>query len=394
MVNTIDDHIASTNDDSDSAIDTGIKPAHSYAALIGMAIMRAPERKLTLSAIYAWISSTFSYYSASESGWQNSIRHNLSLNKAFRKVERPKDEPGKGHYWIIEPGCEAQFMKGKVPKRSSPVMAIDHNLSSKKDNKKRRVDFGDLQPTRKVLMETPKSGNSLHARYEPASPPLTQPRHKQALVQSPEDSAYHSPPDSGVFGDHSQYYDIYQDYSDTGDLKRDMSYAANALDLVLSPPQSSSPARQDRFFYPRTPAIPVKRVVAASPSTSLREHRLQMLQMLASPDTELLPLDNDDDPWLIKTPKPINKASVLDSPWDEVAERAAFGSPDKRESRRRESRRSLVCGLHAQELYEVGFESAALPGVNVLDIMKRELERTKGALRRPGMMERSQSSLF
>ena len=70
---------------------------------------------------------------------------------------------------------------------------------------------------------------------------------------------------------------------------------------------------------------------------------------------------------------------MLDSPWDEVAERAAFGSPDKREARRRDFRRSLVCGLHAQELYENGFESSNMPGVNVLDIMKREVERAKSS---------------
>ena len=132
-----------------------------------------------------------------------------------------------------------------------------------------------------------------------------------------------------------------------------------------------------------------------SPGTSLREHRQQMLQMLTSPDTETFPFENEDDPWLTNTPKPRERAtSLLDSPWDDAAERAAFGSPEKRESRRRESRRSLVCGLHAQELYETGFESSNMPGVNVLDIMKREVDRVKGISPRPSLMERSQSSMF
>lgn len=98
--------------------DDGTKPLYSYAQLIGMAILRAPNRRLTLASIYKWISDNFSFYSSTDSGWQNSIRHNLSLNKAFIKQERPKDDPGKGNYWAIKPGSEMQFLKDR-PKRNS-----------------------------------------------------------------------------------------------------------------------------------------------------------------------------------------------------------------------------------------------------------------------------------
>ncbi|KLJ10439.1 forkhead transcription factor HCM1 [Blastomyces silverae] len=103
--------------------DDGAKPPYSYAILIGMAILRAPNRRLTLAQIYKWISDTFVFYRAGDSGWQNSIRHNLSLNKAFVKQERPKDDPGKGNYWAIEPGMEAQFLRDR-PARRNLVAAL------------------------------------------------------------------------------------------------------------------------------------------------------------------------------------------------------------------------------------------------------------------------------
>lgn len=99
--------------------DDGTKPSHSYAMLIGMSILRAPKRRLTLAQIYKWISETYSYYSCADAGWQNSIRHNLSLNKAFVKQERPKDDPGKGNYWAIEVGMEQQFINPKQVKKAA-----------------------------------------------------------------------------------------------------------------------------------------------------------------------------------------------------------------------------------------------------------------------------------
>lgn len=108
--------------------DDGTKPPHSYAQLIAMSILRAPSRRLTLAQIYKWISDTFKFYSATDAGWQNSIRHNLSLNKAFIKQERPKDDPGKGNYWAIQPGMEFQFIREKSTGRRNSNLT--ENLSA------------------------------------------------------------------------------------------------------------------------------------------------------------------------------------------------------------------------------------------------------------------------
>lgn len=98
------------------SLDSSDKPPYSYATLIGMSILTHPHKQLTLSQIYLWISETFKYYRREDVGWQNLIRHNLSLNKAFVKGAKSKD--GKGHFWCIKPECEDLFLKAKNNKKS------------------------------------------------------------------------------------------------------------------------------------------------------------------------------------------------------------------------------------------------------------------------------------
>lgn len=94
------------------------KPLYSYAQLIVQSISASPEKQLTLSGIYSFITKHYPYYrKEANKGWQNSIRHNLSLNRYFLKVERSQDEPGKGSFWRIDPNSEAKLIDQSYRKR-------------------------------------------------------------------------------------------------------------------------------------------------------------------------------------------------------------------------------------------------------------------------------------
>lgn len=113
-----------------------VKPPHSYATMITQAILSTKEGVISLADIYKYISSNYAYYRFAKTGWQNSIRHNLSLNKAFEKVPRRPNEPGKGMKWRISEDYQRDFLNkwnagkiGKVRRGSSVARQLQLHLS-------------------------------------------------------------------------------------------------------------------------------------------------------------------------------------------------------------------------------------------------------------------------
>ena len=90
------DHaIATTPSSCDNTIGrrsaTG-KPPYSFACLIFMAIEESPTKSLPVKDIYKWIEDNFDYFRSAPTGWKNSVRHNLSLNKSFKRIDKQKGQ--------------------------------------------------------------------------------------------------------------------------------------------------------------------------------------------------------------------------------------------------------------------------------------------------------------
>jgi len=68
------------------------KPPYSFSCLIFMAIEESLHKRLPVKEIYNWIQANFPFFRAAPTGWKNSVRHNLSLNKCFMKVEKDRGQ--------------------------------------------------------------------------------------------------------------------------------------------------------------------------------------------------------------------------------------------------------------------------------------------------------------
>nr|CAH8843315.1 unnamed protein product [Trichobilharzia regenti] len=86
------------------------KPNYSYTHLIFMAIESTPQKCMTVNQIYNWCESNFPFYKHAGAGWKNSLRHNLSINKSFKRLPRDSRGPGRGAFWTVEPRERATLL--------------------------------------------------------------------------------------------------------------------------------------------------------------------------------------------------------------------------------------------------------------------------------------------
>ncbi|KAE8600732.1 hypothetical protein XENTR_v10013381 [Xenopus tropicalis] len=101
------------------------KPPYSFSLLIYMAIEHSPNKCLPVKDIYSWILDRFPYFATAPTGWKNSVRHNLSLNKYFQKVERSHGKVnGKGSLWCVDPEYKPSLIQALKKQPFSSALAL------------------------------------------------------------------------------------------------------------------------------------------------------------------------------------------------------------------------------------------------------------------------------
>lgn len=173
------------------------KPQSSYVVLIHEALTNSKTGAMSLPQIYRAIERRYPFYKlrVQTTGWQSSVRHNLSQHAAFRKIERD----GKGWMWGLVP--EISIEKEKKRRPSPPTLPQQHYYQPNPQMMQHPYQYAGMSPHNGHIppMHHPPYGVAPGQR--PLAPPGTLPHslvpHGLALpfvnTQADTSSTYQSP---------------------------------------------------------------------------------------------------------------------------------------------------------------------------------------------------------
>ncbi|TVY81234.1 Forkhead box protein J3 [Lachnellula suecica] len=176
-----------------------------YAKLIYRALMSAPNHSMVLQEIYEWFRQNTAKGSSDSKGWMNSIRHNLSMNAAFKKTERKLigDETKKSTEWVLEgfaikDGVQSttRYRKGtgakKFTRSDNPTLSRQSSgrkggISAAASKTKLQRHHRDRSERRRSIQRQDILHSHSHAHFPPQmrahtprqSSPLTPPNHER-----------------------------------------------------------------------------------------------------------------------------------------------------------------------------------------------------------------------
>ncbi|NXK85642.1 FOXN4 protein, partial [Formicarius rufipectus] len=137
------------------------KPIYSYSCLIAMALKNSKTGSLPVSEIYSFMKEHFPYFKTAPDGWKNSVRHNLSLNKCFEKVENKLSGTSrKGCLWALNP-AKIDKMEEEMQKWKRKDLAAIHR------------SMANPEELDKLISDRPESCRRPGKQAEPELPALS-----------------------------------------------------------------------------------------------------------------------------------------------------------------------------------------------------------------------------
>ncbi|CAD5227925.1 unnamed protein product [Bursaphelenchus xylophilus] len=291
------------------------KPNFSYCALIGMTLRNAEDGELAVSEIYRFLCHHFPFFREAPSGWKNSIRHNLSLNQCFEKVDFDVGDvqSRKAFLWRLNPEkddkIDAEIRKWKERSATTIASAM--------------INPGDLDaiiegrmgmpPAHFQYSDTPSEERPKRRRVEPKVivvrtdiAPSMQPPHRYVGVGA----GYQQYPKAGTSGYQAERTKIGEKYHHD-------SNASVPEDPI--PPfryQPQHPVMAPRPAPPRARYLVPKRI---SPSYIIRQTEARPQKTVVIKKPRPFPLTYENRPVEMESP-PMNFLDESESPTKENSE--------------------------------------------------------------------------